>query len=103
MYEKDFPFQLLFFFMYGVMFGGIAKNILYSILFIIVYEFYVFNSTRFFPPNVREVDRVLLNIVYIGGWIIGRCLMLNETGLECIWDDYLRFDRPGDKIFIDDL
>lgn len=101
MYDKDLHFQFIFFLAFGVLFGGIAINLFYSIIFIVIYEFYIFHISRLFPPKVREIDRVLLNVVYIAGWIFGRCLMLNETGFECIWDDYLRFDKFEDRIYID--
>lgn len=93
MYDKDLQFQLIFFFAYGILFGGLSPSIFYSFLFIVVYEFYVFHMSKNFPPIVRELDRILLNVVYIGGWILGRCLMLNETGLETTWDEYLRFEK----------
>lgn len=100
MTDNNLPFNIIFFFTYGVLIGSISQNILYSILFIIIYEFYLFHITRFFPPKVREIDRIILNIIYIGGWILGHCLMLNETGLEKIFDGYLRFDHYDNRLFI---
>lgn len=92
MYDKDIPFQLIFFLTFGILFGGIAMNLFFSLLFIVIYEFYVFHISRMFPPKVREIDRILLNLIYIFGWILGRCLMLNETGFEEIFENYLRFE-----------
>lgn len=86
MYDTDIEFQLMFFFAYGILFGGISKNIFSSLVFIVIYEFYVFHMSRFFPPNVKVIDRVLLNVVYIFGWILGRVLMINQTGLEEVVD-----------------
>lgn len=91
MYDKDMPFQLVFFFAYGLLFGGLS-NLYLSIAFIIVYEFFIFHISRFYPPKVKEVDRFLLNLVYIFGWIFGRCMMLNETGFEDLFEKYLRFE-----------
>lgn len=86
MYDTDIEFQLMFFFAYGVLFGGLCKHILPSLIFIVLYEFYVFHMSQFFPPNIKAIDRVLLNVVYIFGWILGRVLILNETGLEEVVD-----------------
>jgi len=82
MYDKDLEFQLIFFFACGLLFGGLFNHIIYTLIFIAIYEFYVFHITRFFPPKSKAIDRVLLNVVYIFGWILGHSLMLNESGLE---------------------
>lgn len=86
MYDTDVEFQLITFFAYGILFGGISRNIIFSLIFIVIYEFYVFHISRFFPPNVKSIDRILLNLVYIFGWILGRFLMLNESGFEEVVD-----------------
>lgn len=86
MYNSNIEFQIILFLMYGILFGGICKNILIPFIFIVIYEFYIFHITRFFPPKVRELDRFLINIVYIFGWILGRILMLNETGFEDLFN-----------------
>lgn len=83
-------FQFILFFVYGILFGGISRCLFYSIIFIIVYEYYVFNVSNFFPPLVSVVDRTLLNSIYIFGWILSRCLLLNETGLEEIVSYFIR-------------
>lgn len=82
MYGTDIELQCVFFLAYGILFGGISSSLFMTILFVIVYEFYVFNITLYFPPEVRAVDRVLVNIVFFFGWVLGRLLMLNETGFE---------------------
>lgn len=90
MYNTDIEFQFIFFLASGLLFGGISRSLILSLIFIIVYEFYIFHISRFYPPKVRAIDRVLFNVAYIFGWILGRILMLNETGLEDIAD---RFDK----------
>lgn len=82
MYGEDIELQCVFFLAYGILFGGLSSSLFISVIFVIIYEFYVFNITLYFPPEVKAVDRVLVNVVFFFGWIVGRLLMLNETGLE---------------------
>ena len=86
MYDTNIEFQIISFLAYGVLFGGISKSLLFVILFCIIYEFYIFHISRFFPPEVKSLDRILLNFIFIFGWIVGRFLMLIESGVEEIVD-----------------
>lgn len=88
MYDTDIDFQLIFFFASGVIFGGLARSIFFTIALIIIYEYYVFHVSRFYPPNVKTLDRILLNVIYIFGWVLGRALMLNESGFEEVSDSF---------------
>ena len=82
MYDKDIEFQIVTSLATGLLFGGLSKTILFTILFVVVFEFVVFHSSKFYPPVVKEEDRFIINLVFFLGWIIGRVLMLNETGFE---------------------
>ena len=82
MHNKDIEFQIIASLASGLLFGGLSKTILFTILFVLVFEFFVFHSSKFYPPIVKGEDRVLINLVFFLGWIVGRVLMLNETGLE---------------------
>jgi hypothetical protein len=82
MYHTDIGFQAILFFAFGILFGGMLKHLFFSLIFIFFYEFYVFHISRFYPPSVRELDRILLNVIYIFGWILGHILMFNKTGVE---------------------
>lgn len=82
MYDSDIEFQFISFLAYGLLFGGISKSLFFTIIFVIIYEFYIFHISRIFPPNVRDIDRVLLNVVFFFGWILSRVLFQNETGFE---------------------
>lgn len=82
MYNTDIELQAVFFLAYGFLFGGISTSLFITIIFVIVYEFYVFNITLIYPPEVRAIDRVLLNLIFFLGWVLGRLLILNECGLE---------------------
>lgn len=85
MYHTDTDFQALFFLAGGILSGGISSSLFISVLLLIIYEFYIFHISRFYPPAVKEFDRFLFNLLYIFGWIIGRILMLNETGFEDVF------------------
>ena len=82
MYDKDIEFQIITSLASGLLFGGISRTILFTVIFVLVFEFVVFYSSRFYPPKVKDEDRILINLVFFLGWIVGRVLMLNETGLE---------------------
>lgn len=85
MYDTNIEFQCVFFLAYGILFGGISSSLFITIIFVLIYEFYVYHISQFYPPSVQAFDRVLVNIIFFYGWIIGRWLMLNETGIEeCI-------------------
>jgi len=91
MYDKDVEFQIIVSLASGLLFGGVSMHIFFTLLFVLGFEFYVFWISKFYPPITKDVDRVLINLVFFFGWIFGRYLMLNETGLEdCV--DY--FDHP---------
>lgn len=82
MYHKDVEFQTILFLAYGLLFGGISPSLLFTLFFIMVYEFYVYHISSLYPPQVSKVDRVFINVIFLFGWIMGRILMLNETGFE---------------------
>lgn len=82
MYNKDVELQIVSSLAMGILFGALTKTILFSLLFIVFFEFLVFNYTSAHPPVVKSQERFLINLVFILGWIIGRVLILNETGFE---------------------
>ena len=92
MYNTDLEFQSIFFLCYGILFGGISGSLLLTILLIIIYEYYVFHVSNFYQPKVREYDRIFVNLIFLLGWILGRVLLLNETGFEDIFEN-LRFEN----------
>lgn len=82
MYHKDVELQIVSSLAMGILFGALSKTILFSLLFIVFFEFLVFHYTSAYPPTVRSEDRFLINLVFVLGWVIGRVLLLNETGFE---------------------
>ena len=92
MYNTDLEFQSIFFLCSGILFGGISGSLLLTILLIIIYEYYVFHVSNFYPQKVREYDRIFVNLIFLLGWILGRVLLLNETGFEDIFEN-LRFEN----------
>lgn len=86
MYNSNIELQCVFFLTYGILFGGISSSLFVTVMFVIIYEFYVYNISMAYPPAVRSIDRVFLNIVFFFGWVVGRLLMLNESGFEIVAD-----------------
>lgn len=115
MYHQDVELQIVMSLVSGILFGGLSKTILFSLVFIFFFEFMVFQYTSSYPPTVKTNERFLINIVFILGWIIGRVLILNETGLEdpvaffldktevyFYPEDDLDIYLPKRKIYLDD-
>lgn len=92
MYDTDLEFQSIFFLAYGILFGGLSSSLLVTMVFLLLYEYYVFQVSQFYPPGVKYFDRIFVNIIFIFGWILGRVLILNETGFEEI-SDALWFEK----------
>lgn len=79
-------FQIFLSLCSGLLFGPLSSSILITIVFVFIYEFALFHYSSFFPPKVKALDRVLCNIFFFFGWILGRKLLLNELGIEGIFE-----------------
>jgi hypothetical protein len=86
MYNTDVEFQIIFSLSYGLLFGGVSTQIFSTILLCIIFEFYVFHVSKFYPPSIKLEDRILLNIIFILGWVIGKILIQNKTGMEDVFE-----------------
>ena len=75
-------FQIISAFILGLLFGPLSLGIFYSLLFIFIYEFFLFYYTKNYPGVYKLQTRIYSNIFGIYGWIIGRYLLLGETGFE---------------------
>ncbi len=74
--------QIVFSFAIGLLFGPISWGLAYFIAFIIIYEIIVFYITSGLSPKWRFLARLGINAAAILGWIIGRWLVLGNTGFE---------------------
>jgi len=81
-YRENIELQIILSFALGLLFAPMSYGIEYTFLFIIIFEFYVFIITTKYPPCIRFVDRLLINLFFIFGWIISRINFCNETGME---------------------
>lgn len=81
-YTEDIVFQAIFSLMTGLFFSMLSYHIFYTISFVILYEIYIIFITRMYPPHVRFIDRVIVNIFFFTGWILARVFYCNETGCE---------------------
>lgn len=85
--KDNFEFQVVASLASGLLFGPFSHNILTTIIFVIIYEFAMFHYTEYYPPKVRALDRVVVNLFFFFGWCLGRILMRNETGFDGFWED----------------
>lgn len=82
--EVNMDFDIVLSFTIGILLGGLSYNILFVILFAVFGEIFMMAFLKIKFNEVMYVNRVINKIFYLGGWIIGRILFLNETGLEII-------------------
>ena len=78
-------FQILSAFILGLLFGPISWGLYYSIAFFIIYELLLFYLTKDYPGVYKFQTRFFANVFAIFGWIIGRFLLLGETGFEPLY------------------
>ena len=74
--------QIIFGFVFGLLFGPLSYGMSYNFLFIIIYEIVLFYFTQNFSSTTKIETRIICNISALYGWILGRSLFLEETGLE---------------------
>ncbi len=79
--------EIVISFAYGLIFGSFSYGLIWLIVFIIVYEVYVFYVTKDVPERWRFLARVGINAAALLGWILGRWLILDKTGFEFMMRD----------------
>ncbi len=79
-------FQLIYGFVMGLILGPLAGNIVFVLLTVVIIEVYTFWSTATLPQPWRFEARVAINLFALIGWVLGRWLILGETGLENLSD-----------------
>lgn len=77
--------QLTIAFVLGLVVGPFSTSIIFRLLFIIVYEVVVFYYTRGLTPYWRLLTRIAINCASLYGYILGKWLLTNRTGLESFW------------------
>lgn len=78
-------FQIVFSLFYGLVVGLFSYSILTLFFSIILFEYLTYAWSTLYPPGDKIEDRLLLNVVFIFGWVMSRYLFLRETGFEtCI-------------------
>uniref|UniRef100_A0A6C0AEB7 Uncharacterized protein n=1 Tax=viral metagenome TaxID=1070528 RepID=A0A6C0AEB7_9ZZZZ len=78
---SDLWFGILFSLFMGLIFGPLSICIEYSLIFLVLYEIFIFAISSDYGHE-KISYRILLNIFYLIGWIWGRWLYLNSTGIE---------------------
>lgn len=85
MQKTNIEFQIMFSLFFGLFLGLFSYGLFWTILFIILFEYYIFAYSTLYPPGEQVQNRVLVNVVSLFGWTVSRFLFLRETGFEtCI-------------------
>lgn len=64
-------------------------GLLFTFIYIVIFEFIVFCTTIMDPPPKKIelwMDRLFINLVFFCSWSISRFLYLRETGFEPVCD-----------------
>lgn len=64
------------------LFLGVYANLFLSFLCTIFFEYYVFVAGEINGNPSDTSDRVLVNMMYIFGWVLSKFLFTRETGFE---------------------
>ena len=81
-YTENIEYQMFFSFLLGFLFAPFSWGLSYTLYFVIIFEIYVFLITANYPPQVKCMDRVLINLFFFLGWFISRIIFIEETGCE---------------------
>jgi hypothetical protein len=71
--------QIIIAFTYGLIFGSLSKGLLWFIVFIIIYECFLFYVTDGLKDH--WTIRLVVNLSLLVGWIFGRYLILNKFNI----------------------
>lgn len=67
----------------GLFLGVYSRGIFMTLLTILLFEYYIFACAVLNPPGEELGDRVLINVVFLFGWVLSKFLFVRETGFEC--------------------
>jgi len=71
--------QIVISFTYGLLFGSLSWGIIWFLIYVIIYELIIFYITKSSPSEWKCIDRIIINIFMISGWILGRWIVLGRT------------------------
>ena len=74
--------QIALGFVLGLLFGGFSSGLIWFIIYVILFEIYIYYITRELDTEWKLLSRIGINCATLIGWILGRWLVLNKTGFE---------------------
>jgi hypothetical protein len=89
-FRSDFEFQVIFSFALGLLLAPFSWGLIFTILYVIFYEVYVILVTASYPPSIKMMDRVVINLFFIFGWVISRIIYCDESGFEPCFDYFFK-------------
>lgn len=66
----------------GLFLGVYSHGLFMTLIFTIFFEYYVFVSGEIKGNPSETGDRILINVVYLFGWVLSKFLFVRETGFE---------------------
>ena len=81
-----FEYQLITGLATGLFLGMMSLGLFWTFLFIVLYEMFVVSFSILYPPEVIFEERLIINLIFIFGWVVSRFLFLRESGFEEIVD-----------------
>ena len=71
----------------GLFLAVYTSGLFTFLIFTVFFEYYVFASSELNGIENSSSERVLINVVYLFGWVVGRFLLIRETGFETFIDN----------------
>lgn len=94
----EFSYQLATAFALGMIFSPFSKGLFYLVLFIILFEIFLlwfcYNRNENYPPH----KRILLVVIYIVGFIIGRIVIGSDKLTEMEYEEYYDNHRGRQRV-----
>lgn len=87
LYETPVLFQVVFSFVIGLFLGPYSNSLELLILLMVLTESLAYYTSFLYNkefPNFLE--RLAINCMYLMGWVVGRWLVMGETGFEYYMD-----------------
>jgi hypothetical protein len=84
---KNFLFQCVLGVAMGLFLGVYSRGLFMTILFTVFFEYYVFAYGEIMNDPCNLDERLIINLLYLFGWVLSKTLFLRESGFEPLIDD----------------
>ncbi len=70
----------------GMFFGAFSSSIFITFLYIVFFEIVIFQLATYEIMSTFMLERTLINVLFLFGWVLSRIFYLRETGFEPFLD-----------------